>query len=131
MKQLRNIFIMFAILGILQFCFVFHFKVVFRSLQISDIYSYSKHNKAQDTHGLRPHILFIVADDLGFNDVGYHGSEIKTPNIDKLANTGVKLENYYVQPTCTPTRGQLFTSKYQYMILFLSKNNITTCTVLH
>lgn len=47
---------------------------------------------------LRPHIVFIVADDLGYGDVGYHGSEIKTPNIDKLAQAGVTLENYYVQP---------------------------------
>ncbi|XP_053390526.1 arylsulfatase J-like [Mercenaria mercenaria] len=61
----------------------------------------------------RPHILFIVADDLGFNDVGYHGSEIKTPNIDKLALSGVRLENYYVQPVCTPTRGQLLSGRYQ------------------
>ena len=118
MKQFRNIFIIFAILAILQFCFLFHFKKIFQSLQVSDIYSYSKHKIAQDTNGLRPHILFIVADDLGFNDVGYHGSEIKTPNIDRLANAGVKLENYYVQPTCTPTRGQLLTSKYQVCVLF-------------
>ncbi|XP_045159647.1 arylsulfatase J-like [Mercenaria mercenaria] len=60
-----------------------------------------------------PHILFIIADDLGFNDVGYHGSEIKTPNLDTLATTGVRLENYYVQPICTPTRGQLLTGRYQ------------------
>ena len=51
-----------------------------------------------------PHILFILADDLGWSDVGFHGSVIKTPNIDKLANEGVILDNYYVQPLCTPTR---------------------------
>jgi hypothetical protein len=61
----------------------------------------------------RPNIIFIIADDLGYNDVGYHGSEIKTPNIDKLAMSGVRLENYYVQPVCTPTRGQLLTGRYQ------------------
>ena len=61
----------------------------------------------------RPNFIFIVADDLGYNDVGYHGSEIKTPNIDKLAMSGVRLENYYVQPVCTPTRGQLLTGRYQ------------------
>ena len=49
----------------------------------------------------QPHILFIVADDLGYGDVGYHGSEIRTPNIDRLANAGVTLENYYVQPVRT------------------------------
>ena len=61
----------------------------------------------------RPHILFILADDLGYNDVGYHGSSIKTPNIDRLATTGIRLENYYVQPVCSPTRGQLLTGRYQ------------------
>jgi arylsulfatase A-like enzyme len=45
----------------------------------------------------RPHIIFVLADDYGFNDVGYHGSKIKTPNLDKLASEGVKLENYSVQ----------------------------------
>lgn len=60
-----------------------------------------------------PHIILMVADDLGFNDVSYHGSEIKTPNIDWLATAGVRLENYYVQPVCTPTRSQLLSGRYQ------------------
>merc|ERR1712180_457315 len=51
-----------------------------------------------------PNILLIVADDYGFHDIGYHGAKIKTPWLDKLAAEGVKLENYYVQPICTPTR---------------------------
>ncbi|KAL4218609.1 hypothetical protein ACF0H5_021199 [Mactra antiquata] len=61
----------------------------------------------------QPNILLIVADDYGFHDVGYHGSEIKTPNLDKLAMSGVRLENYYVQPICTPTRSQLLSGRYQ------------------
>lgn len=61
----------------------------------------------------KPHILLIIADDFGYNDIGYHGSEIKTPNLDKLAGEGVKLENYYVQPICTPTRSQLMSGRYQ------------------
>ena len=60
----------------------------------------------------RPHILFILADDLGWSDVGFHGSAIKTPNIDKLAREGVILDNYYVQPLCTPTRSALMTGRY-------------------
>ncbi|XP_070537671.1 arylsulfatase B-like [Ptychodera flava] len=62
---------------------------------------------------LPPHIVFILADDLGWNDVGYHGSVIKTPAIDNLAREGVRLENYYVQPVCSPTRSQLLTGRYQ------------------
>lgn len=60
-----------------------------------------------------PHVVFILADDFGWNDVGYHGSEIKTPNLDKLSANGVRLENYYVQPLCTPSRNQLMTGRYQ------------------
>ncbi len=61
----------------------------------------------------QPHILFVLADDYGWNDIGYHGSEIKTPNLDQLAAEGVKLENYYVQPICTPSRSQLLSGRYQ------------------
>ena len=60
-----------------------------------------------------PHIVFVLADDLGWNDVGYHGSVIHTPNIDKLAAEGARLENYYVQPLCSPSRSQLLSGKYQ------------------
>jgi len=60
----------------------------------------------------KPNILFIVADDLGWKDVGFHGSDIKTPTLDSLAAAGTKLEQYYVQPMCTPTRAALMTGRY-------------------
>jgi len=60
----------------------------------------------------KPNIVFILADDLGFNDVGYHGGKIKTPNIDRLASDGVRLEQFYVQPVCSPTRSSLMTGRY-------------------
>lgn len=61
----------------------------------------------------QPHIVFILADDFGWYDVGFHGSEIRTPNLDKLSASGVRLDNYYVQPLCTPSRNQLMTGRYQ------------------
>jgi arylsulfatase A-like enzyme len=60
----------------------------------------------------RPNIVYILADDLGWADVGYHGTEIKTPNIDRLAASGVKLESLYALPVCTPTRSALMTGRY-------------------
>jgi arylsulfatase A-like enzyme len=60
----------------------------------------------------KPNILYIVADDLGWKDVGFHGSDIKTPNLDALAAKGAKLEAFYAQPMCTPTRAALMTGRY-------------------
>jgi len=60
----------------------------------------------------KPNIIFIMADDLGNADLGYRGSDIKTPNIDKLANEGVRLENFHGMPVCTPSRAALMTGRY-------------------
>ena len=60
----------------------------------------------------RPNILVIIPDDLGWSDVGYNGSSIQTPHLDKLARTGVRLDQHYVMPTCTPTRVSLLTGRY-------------------
>ena len=59
-----------------------------------------------------PNILYIVADDLGWKDVGFHGSDIRTPNLDALAAKGAKLEQFYAQPMCTPTRAAIMTGRY-------------------
>lgn len=69
---------------------------------------------AAQAENARPNIIYIVADDLGWKDVGYHGSDISTPNIDKLAAGGARLEQYYAQPMCTPTRAALMTGRYPF-----------------
>ncbi|MCP4752279.1 MAG: arylsulfatase [Proteobacteria bacterium] len=74
----------------------------------------------------KPNVVVIIADDMGWNDVGYHGSEIKTPTIDALANEGVELDRFYAHPTCSPTRGALMTGQSPIRLGIsgpLSKNN--------
>jgi arylsulfatase A-like enzyme len=60
----------------------------------------------------QPNILLIVADDLGWKDLGYHGGPVETPNIDNLVATGIELDSHYVQPVCTPTRTALMSGRY-------------------
>jgi arylsulfatase A-like enzyme len=63
----------------------------------------------------KPNIIHIVADDLGFRDVGFNGcTDIKTPNLDKLAAGGARFTQFYVQPMCTPTRAALMTGRYPF-----------------
>ncbi|MDJ0645686.1 MAG: arylsulfatase [Flavobacteriaceae bacterium] len=57
----------------------------------------------------KPNFLVIVADDMGYSDMGSFGGEINTPNLDKLAKEGTRYTNYYVAPTCSPTRSMLLT----------------------
>lgn len=60
----------------------------------------------------KPNIVVILSDDMGWADIGWHGKEIRTPSLDRLAEQGVRLEQFYVQPLCTPTRASLMTGRY-------------------
>lgn len=63
----------------------------------------------------RPNIVHIVADDLGWKDVGFNGcADIETPNLDRLAAEGATLNQFYVQPMCTQTRAALMTGRYPF-----------------
>jgi arylsulfatase A-like enzyme len=59
-----------------------------------------------------PHIVYLLADDLGWRDVGYHGGAARTPNLDRLAQEGMRLERFYTTPWSTPTRAALMTGRY-------------------
>ncbi|XP_046571435.1 arylsulfatase B-like [Haliotis rubra] len=77
---------------------------------------------------VKPNIVLILADDLGWNDIGYHNPDMKTPNIDRLATQGIKLNQSYTQSICTPTRSALMTGRYpfktgmQHGVLFSTDN---------
>ena len=58
-----------------------------------------------------PNVVILLADDLGWADVGYRGSDLQTPNIDRLAQEGMRLDRFYATPFCTPTRAALMTAR--------------------
>ena len=69
----------------------------------------------------KPNIVFVLVDDVGFNDVGFTNVDdrladwnVKTPTLDRLSRQGLVLDNYYVQPICTPTRASLMTGRYPF-----------------
>ncbi|HKK44992.1 MAG TPA: sulfatase-like hydrolase/transferase, partial [Balneolaceae bacterium] len=64
----------------------------------------------------RPNIVLILADDMGFSDLSYFGSEIPTPNIDKLAEDGFVMTRFYNASRCVPTRASLMTGLYQHEV---------------
>ena len=62
--------------------------------------------------GERPNIVFIMADDLGWRDVAFHGGSAPTPYLDRLVREGVELTQHYVAPVCSPTRAALLSGRY-------------------
>lgn len=68
--------------------------------------------RAAEVPPVRPNIIYIIADDLGWHDAGFQGSDIRTPHLDKLAQEGARFAQFYVQPMCTPTRAAFMTGRY-------------------
>lgn len=64
---------------------------------------------AEKTSDTRPNIIVVMVDDMGFSDLGAFGGEIRTPNLDTLANKGVKFNNFHTTPVCAPTRAEFLT----------------------
>lgn len=85
-------------------------KILLRLLMGAMLASVSPTSSAQsdpDRSKPRPNFLIIVADDLGFSDLGAFGGEISTPNLDALAQRGIRLSAFYTSPACSPTRSML------------------------
>ena len=64
----------------------------------------------------RPNIILIMADDMGYSDLGFFGSEIQTPNLDRLAENGLVMTQFYNTGRCTPTRAALLTGLYPHQV---------------
>ena len=64
----------------------------------------------------KPNVIFILADDSGFSDLGCYGSEIATPNLDRLADNGLRFTQFYNTGRCWPTRAALMTGYYPHMV---------------
>jgi arylsulfatase A-like enzyme len=62
----------------------------------------------------KPNIVVLLADDMGYSDLGFRGGHVPTPNLDRLVKDGVYLDQFYVQPVCTPTRACLLTGRYPF-----------------
>jgi arylsulfatase A-like enzyme len=90
----------------------------------------------QQKKKVRPNILLIMADDLGYSDLGCYGSEIQTPNIDKLASTGIRFTQFYNAARCCPSRASLLTGQYPHKVgingmgVNLNRNAATIAEVL-
>ncbi len=69
-------------------------------------------NRAAATAGTRPNIILVLADDMGFSDIGCYGSEISTPNLNQLAAGGLRFTQFYNNPRCCPSRASLMTGLY-------------------
>ena len=68
--------------------------------------------QSEQTTDNRPNIIILLADDMGYSDLGCMGSEIKTPNIDRLARDGVLMTHFYTTSRCCPSRASLMTGQY-------------------
>jgi len=83
--------------------FLIHHLKVFIVIGISQL-AFQGCAKSPDSKSARPDIVIILADDMGFSDIGCYGSEIETPNIDVLASRGVSFTQFYNAGRCCPTR---------------------------
>ncbi|WP_181149738.1 arylsulfatase [Arthrobacter sp. MYb227] len=81
-----------------------------------DVRSGNKSSEALSSTGTRPNIIFVVLDDLGYSDIGCYGSEISTPNIDRLATNGVRYTNFHTTAMCSPTRASLLTGRQHHAV---------------
>ncbi|MEM9258951.1 MAG: arylsulfatase, partial [Bacteroidota bacterium] len=79
---------------------------------VSILYACQPTIAGEDSTDDRPNIVIILADDMGFSDLGCYGGEIRTPNLDRLAANGLRYRHFYNAARCCPTRASLLTGRY-------------------
>ena len=82
-------------------------KIIYFAIAVPFLILSCTEKKETTDLGHRPNILLIVADDLGYTDIGSFGGEILTPTLDHLSKEGLQLTNFHTLPTCSPTRSVL------------------------
>ncbi|MEH7177517.1 arylsulfatase [Neobacillus vireti] len=82
----------------------------------SDKSANNKNSVREESQAEKPNVIYIVLDDTGYSDLGAYGSEIKTPNIDRLAENGLRYNNFHVTPVCSPTRASLLTGRNSHAV---------------
>lgn len=87
-------------------------KLTWASLLVLALFLQLRLTASAQSGGAKPNIIIILADDLGWGDVGYHGSAIRTPVIDGLSRSGITLNRFYTASVCSPTRAGLLTGRY-------------------
>ncbi len=86
----------------------------FAAMLITACFGVKKKSSTNLKDDPRPNIVLILADDLGYSDLGCYGGEIKTPNLDYLAENGIRFRNFYNVSRCCPTRASLLTGQYNH-----------------
>ncbi len=90
----------------------FFFSLLWSTLLLSPSLAQQKTRTATKVGANRPNIILIMVDDMGYSDLGCYGSEISTPNLDRLATEGIRLREFYNNSICAPTRASLLTGQY-------------------
>tara|TARA_B110001452_G_scaffold142624_1_gene118646 strand:+ start:571 stop:1038 length:468 start_codon:yes stop_codon:yes gene_type:complete len=81
------------------------------------------HGFAPESATTKPHLIFFMADDLGWNNVGWHNSDMLTPHADALVKQGVELDRHYAFQYCSPSRSSLMTGRLPYHVQQINRQN--------
>lgn len=100
-------------------------KLLFSVLLASTIVLSCTEQKSKKEISKKPNIVLIVADDLGFGDIGCYGGDIQTPNIDELSRRGIKFSSFHTAPMCAPTRAMLLSGNDNHIAGMGGQDNVT------